>query len=273
MGNRAEIRARYSLANGEGGQAIAQMLANHPDISLDDVAGTNWQHTVDFYLPGKIAAVDRSETPTSLVSLLDHRYLILTQPEIDRQLYPPRILAWLQSLNPIDSVSDKGRQIAWIYDLADTHMPIAAVGTDWPSWQFANGSQLLGVTTPDPVSPGDTIRIHTVWQAPEGTVEVRIHADLVAADGSIVATTDLDRSIGPGEIIDLRFATTADLAAGEYLVRMTVTDGAGADLVATTLHGNEPVAQPFIATTATITGPVDTPVASPTDPGDSGESG
>ncbi len=167
MGSRQNVLARYSLFNGEGGRAIAEALADHPEMEADGVAGTNWPRSTDFYLPWRLNGLNRSDSPAGITSFFNQRYLILTQPEIARQLYPPRILDWLATLEPVVTVEDQGQPIAWIYDLQTVTVPPYALNPEWPAYVWDNGIQLLTAAAPEETQSGTRIHLQTLWQSPQ----------------------------------------------------------------------------------------------------------
>ncbi|HQY30362.1 MAG TPA: hypothetical protein PK691_03705, partial [Thermomicrobiales bacterium] len=222
MGGRQAVLRRYSLFNAEGGQAIAHALATHPELQADGVAGTNWPRSTDFYLPWRLDGTHRGDTPEGLISLFANRYLILTQPEIARELYPPRTLTWLQSLTPILTVHDQGQPIAWIYDMWKARVPVAALGPDWPACQWENGTQLLAATSPEQAAPGTRIRVQTLWQSSQVPAMGTVLVELTDQQGIVIGSEqrDLAPTASP-LILGVPLTMPPDLPEGTYQIRLT----------------------------------------------------
>lgn len=269
LGDRADVVRRYSLYNAEGGQAIARALAADPTFEDGGTAGTNWPRSTDFYLPWKLRGSDRSDTSAGMTSFFTQRYLVLTEPEIVRELYPERVLDWLATLTPVLTIDDQGDPIAWVYDMSAVHVPATVLDPTWPAFGWENGLEMVAADVPATGAAGSKVRVQMLLQA-ETEVDAMVTLSLVDADGTIVASGEKPVTVGTGAArMPMTITLPAGMSNGPYRVVIAVADVAGGEvLAATDLQTGDAVEAPLVIGTIQIGGEDD---AAPTESGEAPE--
>ncbi len=239
LGGPAGARDSLSFGWGEGGKPVAEALLQIPDIAERTVMAGPWQTTIDYYLPFTVEKPLYALTSEAAAQWLATDYIVVTQPEVQRQLYPPTLLAWFDQQEPLMTVVDAGHVYARIFDVRGDRLPEPFfMGPESGTLDLANGVQLIAADLPSVVRQGNNARIHLAFQGTGAAAELRIDLDVVTAEGAVVGSVSDTHVIDDGR----RSPTTAsfsvplpaDLAPGEYAVRVTFRDAATGDLLPAT---------------------------------------
>lgn len=234
LGGTVAAREQFSSGWGDGGKEVADALREIEGIELATVTGSIWPTSIDTYLPFPI------QTPYYTLDLrgagqwLETDYLILTYPEVQRQLYPEELRSWFGSQTPILTVHASGLEYAWIYDIRDAPLPSAFHGNQNPSIVWDNGVSLEGVRLPDNPLPGASVDIALHFESlglQQGSI---VTAEIVSSNGAIIPLPLSPLSFGlnaeASQTVSGEIALPFDLAPGSYDVRISVVDPTGAPI-------------------------------------------
>jgi hypothetical protein len=249
FGGPAGARESISFA---WGKPVAEALMRIPEIQESVVVAGPWPITIDFYLPFEV------EKPVYTLSLegaaqwLEADYIVVTEPEVQRQFYPPAMLVWFDRHDPIVTVNDDGRVYARIFDVRGDRLPepfLAGPGSGAIS--LGSDLQLVAADLPSVVRQGNNARLHLFFQTSgAAAVEVQIDTEIVAADGSVVGTFSTLEAITAERRAPTKTSFSvplpADLPPDAYTVRITFRDPAT----------GEPYAAVSSATGASLSMPV-----------------
>ena len=225
-GGRAEARDQMSLGWGEGGKAVAEAIRAHPEIAGGEIAGGAWPRTVDYYLPFDVGRSRYTLEGGGYATLVDHRFLLVTEPEIQRQLYPSGVAAWVGTLTPLATVSDDGHVYARIFELSQPPWPPPFDVGDAPIYEWDANVALVGNVFRPRIAPGDDPLIRFLFQILDTPVDYLVDTRVVDDRCAVVGhTTKRLRVEQPtGDIV--RSVSSVDLPAhlpeGSYQVQLSI---------------------------------------------------
>jgi hypothetical protein len=108
FGGTSGASEQLSFGWGEGGKQVAEAIETIPNVSESLVLVGPWPMSVDYYLPYRLKLPIYELTPRSADLWLDADYVVLSAPEVQRQLYPPAMLDWFDQQTPMMLVMDGG---------------------------------------------------------------------------------------------------------------------------------------------------------------------
>jgi hypothetical protein len=235
MGGQAAARDQLSLEWGEGGKAVAEAILQHPGIGAGEIAGSAWPSSIDYYLPFAVGEVDYDLDSTGVAWFLSSHYVVVTEPEIQRQFYPPEMIAWFDTLEPLAVVHDDGRIYARIFDLSGLDLPPPYYQHDAPIFVREQKVRLVGSAFRDEITSGADIRVRLYFETMGTPFDYQIEAQVVDARGNVVGVVDkqlqLDDPVEPviRSLFDVDLP--AGLAPGTYEVQLSIRDNKTGDLV------------------------------------------
>jgi hypothetical protein len=227
MGGTSDARDEISLGWGEGGKAVAEALLDHPEIGPSNAAGSLWPRTIDYYLPYEIGQATYDLTSAGAVWFLASEYVVVTEPEIKRQFYRPSMSAWLESQNPVLTVTDDGRIYARVYDLSGYPLPEPYYVADAPIYTWGE-VRLVAADFRSEIEPGMELRLRLYFETSGDTYNYRIRARVVNGAGEEIGATGKGLRSGEQDEVEARtvfdIEMPADLPLGAYTVLMSVRD-------------------------------------------------
>jgi len=187
-GGQSAALDEVSLGWGEGGKAVAEAILDHPEIAQSRITGGAWPRTIDYYLPFTIDKPNYSPTDSSLATLLSTDYLVVTQPEIQRRLYPAAMIDWFETLEPAVTVRDHGRVYARIYDLTNAPIPPLFLTADSPMYEWdARVTNILS-TYKSKVVPGNPLSVRMYFKTTETPLDLLVNVAITDDRGQTVAS-------------------------------------------------------------------------------------
>jgi hypothetical protein len=179
-----------SLGWGEGGKAVAEAILDHPQIAESRIRAGAWPRTIDYYLPFTIGKANYARGSSSLATLLSTDYLVVTQPEVQRRLYPDDMLAWFDTLEPAVTVRDHGRVYARIFDLTGAPIPPQFLTADTPTYEW--DGRVINVTSSyqEKVAPGAKLRMNLYFKTGGDPLDLLVR---------VVIADELGRTVVAGQ--------------------------------------------------------------------------
>ncbi|MCC6791665.1 MAG: hypothetical protein IT336_08275, partial [Thermomicrobiales bacterium] len=108
LGGTLGAREQFSSGWGDGGKEVAEALLEIEGIQQATVTGSIWPQSIDTYLPFAIQRPYYSLDLHGAGQWLLTDYLVLTYPEVQRQLYPQSLRAWFSERRPVRTVFASG---------------------------------------------------------------------------------------------------------------------------------------------------------------------
>ena len=227
MGGTDDARGEISLGWGEGGKAAADALRDQPRIGPANAVGGLWPQTIDYYLRYELGGATYELDSTGAERFLDGQYLIVTEPEIQRQFYPPSMIAWFETQEPVMTVRDDGRVYARVFDIANIALPEPYYHADAPIYTWGE-ARLVAATFRDQIEPGMDLRVRLTFETTGEPFYYWIHAKVVDGDGVEVGSTSKRLRAETAENGMLRsvfdIVLPDSLPLGDYTVRMSIRD-------------------------------------------------
>lgn len=228
FGGVAGARDDFSFSWGEGGKEVAEALEQLPGIENATVTGGPLPATIDYYLPFRVQAPEYGSNLRTAREWMNTDYIVVSFPEIQRQLYSPKLLAWLEQQQPIATVSTKEGMYARIYDIRGVPPPDSFYsGVPKAVWD-ANAT-VLAADYPDSKKVGaSSISVSLYIQTDQLSREVRVAADLVTTDGISAGSVSIDVAIIPetNGIAEVSFdiPVASDIDPKRYRIRYSFAD-------------------------------------------------
>jgi hypothetical protein len=235
VGGQAAARGELSLEWGEGGKRVAEAILQHPEIGEGEIDGGAWSNYIDYYLPFRLGSVRHELTPSGAAWFLTSQYVVVTEPEIQRQFYSPEMVAWFDTLQPVAVVHDDGRVYARIFDLSGLPLPPPYYQGDAPIFDWGERARLVASSLRDEVAVGGTVRARLYFETTGVPFYYWIEAQVVDSDGAVVGRTDKRLRADEATESPLRPVISIDLppelAPGTYELQISMRDDESGDLV------------------------------------------
>jgi hypothetical protein len=138
LGGKSAASKQFSFNWGEGNKQVAEALMTIDGIEEMTVMGGLWPETIDIYLPFPIEDARYAIDRFAAEQWQQRDVVILTFPEVQRQLYPEPLRDWFEMNPPDRTVYDELGVYARIYVIRNKPLPDA----------FANSRLELIVTRP-----------------------------------------------------------------------------------------------------------------------------
>jgi hypothetical protein len=225
----------FSFDWGEGGKAVAEAILKHPEIGAGTLAGGAWSDYIDYYLPFQIRKASYELTPTGAAWFLNSHYLVVTEPEIQRQFYPPSMIAWFDTLEPLVTVRDEGRVYARIFDISEMAVPAPYYTPDAPIYEWNKQIRLVGSSFRPEIEAGANLRVRLYFETSGGPFYYWVEAEIVDPDGNVVG--EIRKRLRSDETAAGQIASIVDVALpatlpfSEYRLQMSIRDHESGDLV------------------------------------------
>jgi Dolichyl-phosphate-mannose-protein mannosyltransferase len=229
VGGPVRADEEISFGWGEGGKKVAEALLQIPDIDQKLVVAGPWPTTIDYYLPFTLTKPTYTPLAKAAAQWVDADYIVVTEPEVQRQLYSPELLAWFDEQTPVSVVMDQGRVYARIFDVSEVPLPSAFFSPKTLVIQWGDNLQQVAWRIPQKVAQGKDVRLHLYFQNTGGTTRFIVDTEISDADGNSVGQSSVEESLDAGNQgpVDIAYnvALPPDLIKGsKYQVKITLRD-------------------------------------------------
>lgn len=227
MGGARGARDEISLGWGEGGKSIAEAILAHPEMDPDLIKGGAWPATIHYYLPENISRTNWELSGAGAAWFIESHYVIVTEPEVQRQLFPASMIRWFEARVPILTVWDDGRVYARIFDISSEELPEPYFLVERPIVRWGEVTLLAG-TVKDEISPGDDVRVRLFFETTGAPFRYSIRAKVVDEQGNEIGAISnrfrAEEPVGPEikSVFDIELPP--DLPLGSYTVYVAVSD-------------------------------------------------
>ncbi|CAN5440126.1 hypothetical protein BH09CHL1_BH09CHL1_35910 [soil metagenome] len=218
----------FSFNWGEGGKEIAEALRKIPGIENASVAAGPWQATIDYYLPFRLQGPEYGSNLRTASVWMNTDYVVLSYPEVQRELYSTKLLAWFDQQEPVATVTNDGGVYARIFDIRDVFPPDSFYsGVPKANWE--NTMTVLAANYPDSKSAGsEFVDVSLFVQTSEPPREIQVTADLISNDGVVAGSVTTNVFIAPGDDgiakITFKIPMSADVEPMRYRIRYLFSD-------------------------------------------------
>jgi hypothetical protein len=250
LGGPEEAREEFSFNWGEGGKELAaaiNQLDGYPEATV--VAGP-WPTTIDYYLPVELTRPTYSAGFKGKMQWLESDYLVVTYPQVQRQLYPAALLDWFDAHQPIKVVNDAEGVYARIYDIRNEPLPEIFLTNPWVT-NYGDEALLVATDVQIQARQGSGMNVKFYFEGLAQSATIAVDAELVDHDGTVVTSTTIEQELaGTAHPVEVKgtFKIPNDLPLGYYKVRVSVRDAASGKLLpATRAVTGEERPQPIIA--------------------------
>ncbi len=153
LGGERGARQQFSFNWGEGGKPVAESLMTIDGIEDATVSGGLWPQTIDVYLPFNIADAIYTTDLRGAGQWLVTDYIVLTYPEVQRELYPAPLREWFETHQPVRTVDDDLGIYARIYDIRAEPLPEVFRGPESGVVDWDGAAKMIGVAQIDEPKP------------------------------------------------------------------------------------------------------------------------
>lgn len=249
LGGTSGAQSVFSFNWGEGGKETAETLATIDGIDSATVVIGPWQATTDYYLPFQLDDPVTTPNLRGAAAWLNTDYIVVTYPDVQRQLYSPALLAWFDQHQPIAIVTDSEGVYARVFDIRNEPVPDAFYTGGIASSTWSDSAQIVAADFPQSISTRRTVGVTLYFERGVAARPFTISAQIAAPDGSIVGET---RSTAPVQLTSTGISQTTidialpdELSSGRYTIRVTLFDAeSGQPMTATNSLTGEPLAAP-----------------------------
>jgi hypothetical protein len=218
----------FSFNWGEGGKEIAEALEKIPDIENARIVAGPWQATIDYYLPFRLQGPEYGSNLRTASVWMNTDYVVLSFPEIQRELYSTKLLAWFEQQEPVATVTNDNGVYARVYDIRDVPPPDAFY-SGVPKAVWDGTMTVLAANYPDSKSAGSqSVDVSLIVQTSKPPRDVQIVAELISNDGIVAGSVTTNVSIVPGQDgianVAVKIPLSADVEPMRYRIRYSLVD-------------------------------------------------
>jgi hypothetical protein len=228
LGGQAAGREELSLQWGEGGKAVAKAILEHPEIGAGEIQGGAWPNSIDYYLPFAVGEVDYDLGPSGIAWFLASQYVVVTEPEIQRQFYSPEMIAWFDTQDPVAVVHDNGRVYARIFNLSGLPVPPPYYQRDASILEWGERVRLVASLFRDEVVAGAELRVRLYFETAGEPFDYLIEAQVVDQQGNSVGTVSKELHADDTTVSPLRSIFDVELPEnlepGAYELQISIRD-------------------------------------------------
>lgn len=236
----------FSFNWGEGGKEVAEALEQISGIENAVVVAGPLQTTIDYYLPFRLNGPEYGSNLRTARVWMNTDYVVLSFPEIQRELYSTNLLAWFDQQQPVATVITKGYVYARIFDIRDVPPPDSFY-SNVPKALWDGSMTVLAADYPDSRTVGaERIDASLYVQADVDSQTIQIQSEFVANDGTVAGrvTTTAEVVPGPDGIakVDFSIPVPAGIAPQRYAIHYRFADpDTGAPLPGENLIAGQPI--------------------------------
>jgi len=160
---------------------------------------------------------------------MQSKYVVVTEPEIQRQFYAPSMIAWFDNQSPVAVIQDDGRVYARIYDLSGLRVPEPYYQPDAPIFTWRGQATLVGSVYREQIEVGSDLRLRLFFETGGQPFYYRIDARVVDSTGNVVG--EIRKSLRaeapvPAQIRSIvNIDLPDDLPPGTYQIQIRMRDG------------------------------------------------
>ncbi|HEX3303499.1 MAG TPA: hypothetical protein VHR64_11500, partial [Thermomicrobiales bacterium] len=229
MGGQSAARRSISLEWGEGGKAVAETILQHPEITPGTIAGGAWPRAIDYYLPFPLLSANHDLNPAGAAWFMQSQYVVVTEPEIQRQFYALSMIVWFDSQSPVAVIQDDGRVYARIYDLSGLRVPEPYYQPDAPIFTWRGQATLVGSVYREQIEVGSDLRLRLFFETGGQPFYYRIDARVVDSAGNVVG--EIRKGLRAESPVPSQMRSIVnidlpdDLPPGTYQIQIRMRDG------------------------------------------------